>query len=193
MPPPRAAYLRYPATMQPLPAPLPFSALLYMVHFMNIINPFYRFSAYFSATHRQPCALAHRHIPSAHRPDPRPLALSRRRRPSSLCESVNSHLFSAGVQTMRARICSASSCDMFARVVWLRLRRAQNYRFSLCHLSHILATHYFLRLTRARGVSSQREGNALFDDFWYFSSLKSTIIEKFLYVSIRRQQASPKA
>ena len=26
-------------------------------------------------------------------------------------------LFSAGVQTMRARICSAFSCDMFARVV----------------------------------------------------------------------------
>ena len=31
------------------------------------------------------------------------------------------------------------------------------------------------------GKSSQREGNALFDDFWYFSSLKSTIKEKFLY------------
>ena len=29
----------------------------------------------------------------------------------------------AGVQTMRARICSASSCAMFARVVWLKLRR----------------------------------------------------------------------
>ena len=27
------------------------------------------------------------------------------------------HLFSAGVQTMRARICSAFSCDVFARVV----------------------------------------------------------------------------
>ena len=27
------------------------------------------------------------------------------------------HLFLAGVQTMRARICSTSSCDMFARVV----------------------------------------------------------------------------
>ena len=40
-----------------------------------------------------------------------------------------------------------------------------------------------LRLTRARGESSQREGNALFDDFWYFSSLKSTIKEKFLYDS----------
>ena len=30
----------------------------------------------------------------------------------------------AGVQTMRARICSAISCDIFARVVCLRLRRA---------------------------------------------------------------------
>ena len=27
------------------------------------------------------------------------------------------HALSAGVQTMRARICSAFSCDMFARVV----------------------------------------------------------------------------
>ena len=40
---------------------------------------------------------------------------------------------------------------------------------------------WLVRLTRARGVSFQREGNALFDDFWYFSSLKSTIKEKFLY------------
>ena len=48
-------------------------------------------------------------------------------------------------------------------------------------MQHSLATHYFLRLTRARGKSSQREGNALFDDFWYFSSLKSTIKEKLLY------------
>ena len=29
----------------------------------------------------------------------------------------------AGVQTMRARICSTFSCDMFARVVWLKPRR----------------------------------------------------------------------
>lgn len=35
---------------------------------------------------------------------------------------VNSRLaLSAGVHTMRARICSAISCDMFARVVWLNL------------------------------------------------------------------------
>ena len=38
-----------------------------------------------------------------------------------------------------------------------------------------------MRLTRARGKSSQREGNALFDDFWYFSSLKSTIKKKLHY------------
>ena len=44
------------------------------------------------------------------------------------------------------------------------------------------AHHAWLaRLTRARGKSSQREGNALFDDFWYFWSRKSTIKEKFLY------------
>ena len=77
---------------------------------------------------------------------------------------------SAGVQTMRARICSAFSCDMFARVVQLKLRVARHCRFPLCPLPHTLATHYFLRLTRARGVSSQREGNALFDDFWYTPS-----------------------
>ena len=88
----------------------------------------------------------------------------------------------SGRAGLRARICSALSCDMFARVVWLRLRRARDSRLSLCHLPHALATHYFLRLTRARGVSSQREGNALFDDFWYFSSLKSTIKEKWLYL-----------
>ena len=33
-------------------------------------------------------------------------------------------LFSAGVQAMRARICSAFSCAMFARVVWQKLWRA---------------------------------------------------------------------
>ena len=92
---------------------------------------------------------------------------------------------SAGVQAMRARICSASSCDMFARVVCLRLRRAQNRQLSIYPLPHAIATHYFLRLTRARGKSSQREGNALFDDFWYFSSQKSMIKEKLLYVSSR--------
>ena len=87
---------------------------------------------------------------------------------------------SAGVQIMRARICPAFSCDMFARVVWLRLRRVRDYRLSLCYLPHALATHYFLRLTRARGRCFLRGRKALLNDFWYFSSRKSTIKEKYL-------------
>ena len=79
---------------------------------------------------------------------------------------------------MRARICSASSCDMFARVVWLKpWGVAKLPIFTLSFAAH--TCHAWLaRLTRARGKSSQREGNALFDDFWYFSSVKSTIREK---------------
>ena len=42
---------------------------------------------------------------------------------------------------------------------------------------------WLARLTRARGKSSQREGNALFDDFWYFWSYKSTRRKKLLYDS----------
>ena len=99
--------------------------------------------------------------------------------------------FSAGVQTMRARICSAFSCDMFARVVWLKLRRVRHCCFPLCPLPHALATHYFLRLTRARGRRFLRGWKILLNDFWYFWSCKSTIKEKLHYVSIRRQQALP--
>ena len=50
---------------------------------------------------------------------------------------------------------------------------------------------WLTRLTRARGKSSRREGNALFDDFWYFSSLKSTIKKKLLYVSSRANNVRP--
>ena len=59
-------------------------------------------------------------------------------------------LFSAGVQTMRARICSAFSCDMFARVVCLRLRRAA--KLPTCVLSFVALTRHawLARLTRAR-------------------------------------------
>ena len=73
--------------------------------------------------------------------------------------------FSAGVQTMRARICSAFSCDVFARVVWLRLRRVRDYRISFCYLPHALATHYCLRITRARGGCFLRGRKALLNDF----------------------------
>ena len=66
----------------------------------------------------------------------------------------------------------------------MRLQRAEKSpAFAL--LYHARTRHAWLaRLTRARGKSSQREGNALFDDFWYFWSCKSTIKEKLLHVSL---------
>ena len=67
----------------------------------------------------------------------------------------------------------------------------QNRRFLLCPLPHALDTHYFMRLTRARGKRYIREGNALLYDFWYFWSRKSTIKEKFLYVSSRANNVRP--
>ena len=47
------------------------------------------------------------------------------------------------------------------------------------------------RQTRARGKSSQREGNALFDDFCYFWSRKSTRKEKSHYESSRANNVRP--
>jgi|GEM_PF-3402946 len=112
-------------------------------------------------------------IPSAHILNPRPPT------------------YYAGVQTMRARICSAFSRDMFARVVWLKpWGAAKSPAFALpfaartCHA-------WLARLTRARGKRYIREGNALFDDFWYFWSCKSTRKEKLLYVSIGSSRRRP--
>ena len=60
----------------------------------------------------------------------------------------------------------------------------QNRRFSLRPLSHALATHYLLRLTRARRTRfGRRTARVLLADFWYFWSHKSTIKEKLLYLS----------
>ncbi len=103
------------------------------------------------------------------------------------------HSFSAGVQAMRARICSAFSCDMFARVVWLKSWGMA--KLSIFALPFAARTRHawLARLTRARGKSSQREGNALFNDFWYFSSLKSTIKEKLHYDSSRANNVRPYA
>ena len=113
-------------------------------------------------------------VPSAHKLNPRPRHPLSSGRADNACTNLLGFL----VRYVRTRGS-------------MRLRRVRDYRLSLCYLPHALAAHCFLRLTRARGVSSQREGNALFADFWYFSSQKSTIKEKFLYVSIRRQQALP--
>ena len=108
---------------------------------------------------------------------------------------------SAGVQTMRARICSVFSCDMFARVVWLKSWGAAKLpTFALPFTAR--ACHAWLaRLTRARRGGSEggrrksslltfgilRLGDAV--QRWLrhpepsSSSQKSTIKEKYLYVS----------
>ena len=85
------------------------------------------------------------------------------------------HALSAGVRTMRARICSAFSCAMFARVVWLKPWRAA--KLPIFTLSFAARTRHawLVRLTRARGGCFLRGRKALLNDFWYFSSLKSTI------------------
>ena len=83
----------------------------------------------------------------------------------------------------------------------MRLRRAAKLPIFALSLAARTRHAWLARQTRARGnepmhavhwlasprqgKSSQREGNALFDDFWYFSSLKSTIKEKLLYDSSR--------
>ena len=47
------------------------------------------------------------------------------------------------------------------------------------------------RLTRARGGCFLRGRKALLNDFWYFCSCKSTIKEKYLYVSSRANDVRP--
>ena len=101
---------------------------------------------------------------------------------SALAKPTPATLLYAGVQAMRARICSASSYAMFARVVWLKPRRAAKLpTFSLLFAAH--TRHAWLaRLTRARGKRYIRERNALLYDFWYFSSRKSTIKQKISFI-----------
>ena len=73
--------------------------------------------------------------------------------------------FSAGVQTMRARICSALSCDMFARVVWLKSWRAAKPPIFALSLAAHTCHAWLARLTRARGGSFLRGRKALLNDF----------------------------
>ena len=76
----------------------------------------------------------------------------------------------------------------------MRLRRAA--KPPTCALPRAARTRHawLARQARARGVSSQREGNTLFADFWYFSSLKSTIRknDSLCFFSFRVLFACPK-
>ena len=116
------------------------------------------------------------------------IALSRRRTDFTRARQS----FSAGVQTMRARICSVLSCAMFARVVWLKLRRARNRRFYLCPFA-ARTCHALLPATNSCTPRwfGRRTAQVLLADFWYFWSRKSTIKEKLLYVSSRANNVQP--
>ena len=82
---------------------------------------------------------------------------------------------------MRARICSALSCGMFARVVWLKSWGAAKPPTFALPLTARTRHARLARLTRARGRCFLRGWKILLNDFWYFWSHKSTIREKFLY------------
>ena len=98
----------------------------------------------------------------------------------------------AGVQTMRARICSAISCAMFARVVWLKSWGAAKPPTFDLSLAACTRHAWLVRLTRARRQwFGRRTAQVLLADFWYFSSQKSTIKEKLLYDSSRANNVRP--
>ena len=62
----------------------------------------------------------------------------------------------------------------------------QNRRFSLCPFAARTCHAWLVRITRARRRwFGRRTARVLLADFWYFSSRKSTIKEKLLYVSSR--------
>ena len=82
-------------------------------------------------------------VPSAHGLHPRPLTLSRRRRPRLLRKSVNSRTFSGRADNACTNLLGFFVCYVRTRGS-MRCGERQNYRFLLCHLPHALATHYFL-------------------------------------------------
>ena len=124
---------------------------------------------------------------------------SRRRRLAKILAFVSSHTpftpanaLSAGVQTMRARICSAISCDMFARVVWLKPRRAAKPPTFDLSLAACTCHAWLVRLTRARRQwFARRTAQVLLADFWYFWSCKSTLIKSILKYFSGHRNATP--
>ena len=100
-------------------------------------------------------------IPSAHKLYPRCPVSATPTHMLRICVNPR-HALSAGVQTMRARICSAISCDMFARVVWVKPNRAAKpSAFALPRAAH--AHHALLPATNSctRGKFSKRGERSL--------------------------------
>ena len=80
----------------------------------------------------------------------------------------------AGVEPAHTRICSATSCDVFARVVWIK-PWGETDLFLFLYLFVVLTCHArFLRLSRVCGRSSKEESLPLFVLFVLFGQAKST-------------------
>ena len=95
-------------------------------------------------------------------------------------------IFLAGVETMRARICSAISCDMFARVVWLKLWGVAKLPIFTLFFAARTCHARLARLTRARGRRFLRGWKILLNDFYRaFGHSKAREEEKLLYVFSR--------
>ncbi len=84
------------------------------------------------------------------------------------------HFFYAGVEPAHTRICSATSCDVFARVVWIKPWGETDLNFLLCPPPALACHARFLRLSRVCGRSLKEERLPLFVLFVLFGQAKST-------------------
>ena len=80
----------------------------------------------------------------------------------------------AGVEPAHTRICSATSCDVFARVVWIKPWGETDLNFLLCPPPALACHARFLRLSRVCGRSLKEERLPLFVLFVLFGQAKST-------------------
>ena len=88
----------------------------------------------------------------------------------------------AGVEPAHTRICSATSCDVFARVVWIKLWGKTDLTILLCPPPALACHARFLRLSRVCGRSLKEESLPL---FVLFGQAKSTFT--YCYFSDKRK------
>ena len=80
----------------------------------------------------------------------------------------------AGVEPAHTRICSTTSCDVFARVVERKPWGETDLTILLCLFTALTCHARFLRLSRVCGRSSKEESLPLFVLFVLFGQAKST-------------------
>ena len=90
----------------------------------------------------------------------------------------------AGVEPTHTRICSILSCDVFARVVWIKPWGETEFIFLLCPPPALTCHACFLRLSRVCGRSLKEESLPLFVLFVLFGQAKSTLC--FMYFCVTK-------